>query len=231
MQRSIRQKILRNSFVIAVILHLLFFLSISTVFTFNLFPADPAQEKEEKHYVPSYVYTGAVTPPTPSTASTTSESQPSKPNKSPNSHSRYTKKYSPSSPWGYEPSIMSLSQNTLRQSSMNQTIKNIKHEEPMLLIGDQSQVADPLIALIGRSLSAHFSYPKMEGSFAIRGRVLVQLVLHPEGFYTDVQIVKSSDNHDFDAAALYAVNKAPRVIGADRLITKPKYLVVGFIFD
>ena len=71
----------------------------------------------------------------------------------------------------------------------------------------------------------------MEGNFGLRGRVLVSLVLHPEGFYSNVQIVQSSENNDFDNAALYAVNSAPKVIGADHFLDKPKRFIVGFIFD
>jgi hypothetical protein len=42
--------------------------------------------------------------------------------------------------------------------------------------------------------------------------------------------VQSSQNEDLDAAALYAVNKAPRIDGADRFLAKPKTFVVGFLF-
>jgi TonB family protein len=99
------------------------------------------------------------------------------------------------------------------------------------MIGDDHAPADPLIKLIGRSLSAHFRYPRMAGELGIRGRVIVELTLHPEGYYSDVQMLKSSDNEDLDAAALYAVNSAPDVIGADHFISKPKHFVIGFVFN
>lgn len=231
MQRGMKKQFLRNSFFIAVILHLLFFLSMTTILTSPLTPEDV--EKNEKHFVPSYVYTGAVAPPTPIASTVSTESTPlEKPQANAQTKSGFhnTKQYL-SSPWGYKPSVTAMSQSSIRQASVNQIIKNLKQAEPMLLVGDSSQAADPLIKLIGRSLSTYFIYPKMEGSFAIKGRVVVEFILHPEGYYTDIQIVKSSDNRNFDAAALYAVNKAPKVIGADRLILKPKYLVVGFIFN
>src|SRR5438477_525236 len=81
-----------------------------------------------------------------------------------------------------------------------------KEADPILLIGDDSHPADPLIKLLGRSLSAHFRYPRMAGQLGITGRVVISLTLHPEGYYSDVQMMQSSDSQELDAAALYAVN-------------------------
>lgn len=127
-------------------------------------------------------------------------------------------------------SFLADSFNMLRDDQMRE-VSEKKEAEPIYMIGDDSQPADPLIKLLGRSLSAHFGYPRMAGQLGIRGRVLVELTLHPEGYYSNVQMVQSSQNQDLDAAALYAVNSAPRIEGADRFISKPKHFVVGFIFN
>jgi TonB family protein len=127
-------------------------------------------------------------------------------------------------------SFLADSLNMLKNDQMNEISKK-KEADPILLIGDDTQPADPLIKLLGRSLSAHFRYPRMAGQLGVTGRVIIALTLHPEGYYSDVQMVQSSDNQELDTAALYAVNSAPTVEGADRFISQPKHFVIGFVFD
>jgi len=43
--------------------------------------------------------------------------------------------------------------------------------------------------------------------------------------------VQPSEIQDFNAAALYAVNTAPTVVGVNKFLAKPTRFVVGFIFD
>ena len=221
----------RNSFIIALLLHLLFFLSVSTI----LILQSEEEKKQEKlkvpAYVPSYVYTGTVSPPTKTqiaqkASASTSASTSSFQNKV-NSQKTITASEKPQR----ERSVLEMSHDFLQNNQFQAEIQRNKAVEPMLLIGDMSEYADPLVKLIGRSLSANFRYPKMEGSFGVKGRVLVEMTLSPDGYFSDIRIVQSSDNQDFDAAALYAVNKAPLVRGADRILSAPKRLVVGFIFD
>jgi len=133
-------------------------------------------------------------------------------------------------PVSFQQSLLADSFNMLRDDQMREVTKK-REAEPIYLIGDDHAPADPLIKLMGRSLSAHFSYPRVAGELGIRGRVIIGLTLHPEGHYSDVQMLRSSDNEDLDAAALYAVNSAPTVIGADRFISKPKHFVIGFVFN
>jgi TonB family protein len=129
----------------------------------------------------------------------------------------------------YQKSMLAASMNMLKQDQLNEVTKT-RSEDPVYLVGDDNEPADPLIKLLGRSLSAHFRYPRMAGEFGIRGKVIIELTLHPEGYFTDVQMLRSSTNADLDAAALYAVNSAPSVIGANRFISQPKHFVVGFVF-
>lgn len=126
-------------------------------------------------------------------------------------------------------SLLSSSLNQLKQEQVH-AVTHPRDKEPVYLIGDDNAAADPLIKLMGRSLSAHFRYPDLAGKMGIKGKVLIALTLHPEGHYSHVQIIKSSHNQELDAAALYAVNTAPIVKGADRFLSKPRHFIVGFIF-
>ncbi len=128
-------------------------------------------------------------------------------------------------------SILDMSRETLRQDQFKSFLSNHNEAEPILLIGDANVEASPLVKLMARSLSANFNYPKQEGSFGIRGKVIAKIVLHPEGYFSDIQILQSSNNDNFDAAALYAINKAPRVVGVNHFLSTPKSFVIGFIFN
>lgn len=217
----------RSSLLIAIILHALFLLTLSLVITFSSNKAEQSQKRLVPQYVPSYVYNGTVAPSALSQNAVkktamkkVSSDMSSVAEQGKFSHADQTQK-----------SVLEMSREVLQQDYIQHEIQKKPQEEPMLLIGEISQYADPLIKLVGRSLSVNFRYPKMEGSFGVRGRVIVEMILHPEGYFSDVRIVQSSENEHFDAAALYAVNKAPTVVGANRLLSRPKYLVVGFIFN
>jgi len=230
----------RQSFLLSVIFHallLLFLLSGPFIFTFN---PKKIEEKSPELYIPSYVYKGNITPAAQqAVARSAAQTQPvmkaqqSAPsiqkmqNKSGTLASSIPKNNS------FQPkSILEMSRNLIQKNQVNTALNRLNNAEPpILLVGDKRAIVDPLVKLLGRSLSAHFHYPKIEGMFGARGKVYVELVLHPEGYFSDVQIVLSSDIQDFNAAALYAVNTAPTVVGANKFLSRPTRFVVGFLFE
>ncbi|OGT46883.1 MAG: hypothetical protein A3E83_08995 [Gammaproteobacteria bacterium RIFCSPHIGHO2_12_FULL_41_20] len=204
------------SFWLSLIVHLLLLISCIIIIT------RPQQTIRSPQlyapaYIPSYVYTRGIMQSTP-----------------PHSNKR---NITPASSAADRPidkniSLASIlaSTKTVLQNNRANAFNTTKNAEPIYLIGDMNQVADPLIKLLGTALSANFSYPKVAGELGIKGRVLISLTLHPEGHFSDIQILQSSHNQDLDSAALYAVNKAPTVIGANRFLSEPKHFVIGFIF-
>jgi TonB family protein len=240
MQRAITKKLMHNSFLLSVIFHLLlllFLLWMSTVITFN---REENIQKSPELYIPSYVYKGAITPPVQhSAANNLSQShevppaqtiQPAQAKSS--ALASEPKNISGKQNNLFQKSILGMSRSLIQQNQVSTALNNMNDSEPpILLVGDKHAIVDPLIKLVGRSLSANFHYPRIEGTFGARGRVYVELVLHPEGYFSDVQIVQSSEIQDFDAAALYAVNKAPTVVGVDKFLPRPKRFIVGFIFE
>lgn len=216
MQDNASNRSLFYSALFSVLLHLLIILSFTTIF---LLQPEHEEEKHPTYYTPAYTYTGAITP---SFQQQKSENTP---------QPQHKQKLIPTAKTGIPvKSILALSREVLREDRMKAAISNLKNSEPVLLIGDLNTPADPLIRLLARSLSAHFKYPQFEGRLGAKGRVVVSLTLHPEGNISDIEIVRSSENQDFDAAALYAANTAPTVSGADMFISKPKFFVIGFIF-
>ncbi len=249
MQRRTKYFVI-GSFWLSLLLHLLFLLLLSTII---LIPkqAKEQQKKSPQHYVPSYLYQGSVNPaapqPTPSPMQSEAKNnavQKTEPLNLPKATSGLSlpsaKHIGKSQPLPKEKSerikvdfrhIMAATQQVL-QAQQRQAIQSFRDRstEPIYLVGEENMVADPLIVLIGKALSANFSYPRMAGEFGVTGRVLVGMTLHPEGYFSDIEIMRSSNSQDLDAAALYAVNNAPNVNGADRFLTAPKHFVIGFIF-
>jgi TonB family protein len=223
MQKSITKKLVLHSFWFSVLLHLLLLLSFSTILVFS-----PPEEKKKlpNLYVPSYTYTGKI-----NTADTQQQRSP-KTQKTQQAQKSTEQKNIPAKKDGILPkSILASTQEVLQASQQSAIRSSFSDAAPIYLVGDDNVVSDPLIKLMGRALSVHFSYPRMAGEFGIRGRALVGLTLHPDGHFSDVQVLSSSNNEDLDSAALYAVNRAPKVAGADRFISEPKHFVVGFIFN
>lgn len=219
-------------FWLAVILHLLLFCLFSTFVVYHR-----QEKKSPKLYVPAYLFKGTVSPPklvaeqvTHTNIQKTQVAQPRlqvMPKAIPLAKARrsISQRVLPKSLIADSFALLEEQQLTRLQADIQ------KHEEdPIYLIGDESSTPDPLVKLIGRSLSAHFDYPRLAGELGIKGKVLIGLTLHPQGFFSDVQMLRSSGSQDLDNAALTAVNLAPPVDGADRFLSVPKHLVVGFIF-
>jgi protein TonB len=126
-------------------------------------------------------------------------------------------------------SLLFASFNQLHEQQMRE-IAPESEEEPMYLIGDDSMPANPFIQLLGRSLSRHFRYPDTAARFGIRGKAVLEFTLQLDGTYSQIRVLRSSGDHDLDAAALYAVNMAPTIPEVTRFISKPKHFIIGFVF-
>lgn len=230
MQPSITERMRGKSFWLSILLHLFLLILFCLVVTFQ-----PSEKKKSPHlYVPSYVYKGAIKPSIQHTKST--NTQVSNSLRSTNKQSLHNENekqsiegFSSSRKGTLPKSLLAATYSMLQQEQFN-SLSPSSDQDPIYLIGDENYISDPLIKMVGRALSAHFEYPKMAGEFGIKGRTILGMTLHPEGYFTDVQMLESSGNEDLDAAALRAVNSAPRVMGADRFLSKPKRFVIGFVF-
>jgi TonB family protein len=256
MQKT-KNKLFHPSFWLSILLHLLILIG---MFALIMTPLEKMEKKKEPqrlphHYVPAYTYTGSIKPAALSKSSSKSNNSPTHNNiQSQNKNIKKATENTESEPEQQQinhpqgilqvqkipkkkniihkpqqQSMLAASFNMLKDKQLKEVSKT-REAEPIYLIGDDSHPADPLIKLMGRSLSAHFGYPRTAGELGIRGKVIIELTLHPEGYFSDVQMLRSSSNQDLDAAALYAVNSAPKVVGANRYISKPRHFVIGFVF-
>lgn len=230
MQRNNFRQLLFNPVCLSILLHVLILLLFSIV----LFA--PKTKRPPHDYVPSYLYrerTVAQTPSLSSSAKALDGGQETSIVKQGALSLKQRPKVAQTDGRPHRPSMWALSQGALQTMQVDGLRASVsrQNQEPIYLVGQHGAFTDPLIKLVGKALSAHFHYPRLAGELGAKGKVLVGMILHPDGRFTNVQMVQSSYFPDLDAAALYAVNTAPLVMGANRFLSQPKYFVVGFIFN
>lgn len=108
-------------------------------------------------------------------------------------------------------------------------LTNPYDREPLHLVGE-SKIVPPLVRILARAIGQHLYYPRVAAEFNLRGVVLVGFVLHPEGYITDVRVVKSSDAGVLDDAARDGVAAVATVGQVSEYVDKPEFLVIGVIF-
>ncbi|HEU5280656.1 MAG TPA: TonB family protein [Gammaproteobacteria bacterium] len=101
--------------------------------------------------------------------------------------------------------------------------------EPLRLVGE-SKIVPPLVRILARAIGPHLFYPRVAAEFNLSGVVLVGFVLHPEGYLTDVRIVKSSGAGVLDDAARRGVASVASVGQVSEFVQRPEFLVIGVIF-
>lgn len=206
MQRNITKILLRNSFWLAILCHLLLFLSFSLILTSQI-----KSEEKPDLYIPSYVYH--------ETAASTSAPESKEKNAT---DKNALEKPAPSRTTPTQPDESHPTQNTTAAIAKNK-------EDPVHLIGDK-KMDKPLLTLLGKAISAHLVYPKTAVDFNIRGVASVGFLLFPDGHITSIQLINSSHAGVLDAAAISAVNAMSPVKNVNLYLHEPKFMVVGIIF-
>ncbi|MDR3491139.1 MAG: TonB family protein [Gammaproteobacteria bacterium] len=213
MLTGIIKRLPATGFWLSLLLHLMILFS----FILTLHFQSPPSIKPDS-YVKSYVYHEEAAPASKAV---------SKPQK------ELAQKDKPVSEMGIEkpssaaaaPSIPSMKQLKAMALSKERTAV----QDDVELIGDK-KIDAPLLKLLGKSLSAHLTYPKPAIDFNVRGIVRVGFLIYPDGHITDIQLVGSSNAGVLDQASLLAVNAMSPVAKVNTYLDKPKYLVVGIIF-
>jgi TonB family protein len=201
------------SFGLALLLHLLLFLSMSVVWTFS--SSHPTFKEEEKPglYIPSYVYQEAPHPII---------------NPQEIVQKKQTTEDKPTSTLGIKK--INANRTAAVQQPKGQPIKITRRtEEPIHLIG-KNKLVKPLIKLLARALGARLMYPKIAMDFNLRGTVYISFTVNPDGRITNIKLVKSSHAEVLDEAGLKAVAAMSPVSHVDDYLKQPESVIVGIIF-
>jgi protein TonB len=207
MGKIITKTLQRNSFWLALLLHLLIFF----IFAIFLIPKKMLDENRELT-IPSFLYQE-------STETPIAHSEAPK-------QKRLEKKKIPVSENGIEKPVTEHAPQELNQLVPKSAAES---SEPVHLVGEKG-VAKPLIILLGKALTAHLAYPKIAIDLNIRGVPVIGFVVHPDGRVTDIRLVKSSSTDILDKAAIQAAQSISPVKNVGLYLKEPKYIIFGIIF-
>lgn len=209
----------------ALLGHILFFLLFTLVIL-----EKPYTERQPYVYMPAYVSQELI-----KTTSSTSSSSSAKAKKTPTKSkskgdlalSKQEKEEKEEKEEKMEPqkAASELSKNNKSQRARNYTARM----QPQNLLPDQ-KIDKPLLKLLSRATSAHLVYPKIAIDFKLKGISHIGFVISPNGYVTNVTLLKTSGSDVLDNAALSAVNAMSPVKNVDLYLKQPKKLVVGIIF-
>ncbi len=207
MGKAITRTLQKNSFWLAMFLHILIFF----IFTLFLLPKKINDESRELT-IPSFLYHESKETPIAHSES------PNKP--------MIEKKKMLTSPDGIEKPITERPPQELSQLVPKSAAQS---SEPVHLIGEKG-VAKPLIVILGKALTAHLVYPKIAIDLNIHGVPVIGFVVHPDGKVTDIRLVESSHIDMLDKAAINAAHEISPVKNVGPYLKEPKYIIFGIIF-
>lgn len=192
-------------FWLALLLHLLVFMSVSMVWVSQAKP-----EEKPDLYIPSYAYHEDK-----SAAAFQQKSV------------QKQEEVVPTSKNGINKPV--FNQREVRFNQM-MDLSSSKNSEPVHLVGDNKKTPKPLIILLGKALTKQLVYPRGAIDLNVRGVSVIGFMLHPDGQVTDIQLLKSSSADILDQAALSAANAISPVKDVGLYIKEPEPIIFGIIF-
>lgn len=194
-------------FCLALLVHLLLFLSFSLRFINR-----SESEKNLDKILPAYVYREEKNNPLPTPQPTENE----------------THKETPTSKLGIEKPKMakpSISKPTTASYSEGKGEQNIN-----LQLKTKNAVDKPLLNLLSKATAAHLIYPKIAVDFRSKGTVTLSFTLSPNGQVTNIDLLRSSGSGILDNAAISAISAISPVKKVDVYLSEPQSIVVSISF-
>ena len=201
----------KNSFWLVLFCHSLLLLSLSWQWAASVKLLQMKEEDKPGLFIPSYVAQNQTAP---------ELEQPTPPVKS---------APTPTSNLGIEKPASQFAPSSLNnRQAVN--ISRSPETEPVHLIGDK-KINRPLLTLLGKALTKYLIYPKSALDLNVQGTSVIGFVLYPDGHVTDVQLLQTSRAEVLDKAALAAANAINPVNHVSQYLDKPKFMVIGIVFE
>jgi TonB family protein len=211
---------LQTFFWLAVLLHLLLFLS----FTVQLvFPSKDYSEKSDgEKPMPAYIYHEDHPRPTPSVMPNDATPPPQNA-----TQSEVSKKEEVD-----VNGILRPKPETTPQTSNVKQSKSYSYSVPSGSVNLKSdkQIDQPLLKILSIATAAKLFYPKAAQDFQVMGTAAIRFLISPDGRVSDVSLIESSGAGVLDKAALQTMNAISPVKGVDLYLKEPRYLVVNLIY-
>lgn len=209
-------KNLKKYFWLALLAHLLLFLSVSLTLVFE---PELQFEKKSDRYLPAYIYQkeSAAQPPAPAAPQVVKAQE------------------TPPEPQNPNPDTVALKKQELQQKTLTASQSRPKTRSSAAFIEAESLKSgkpqdEPLLKELSRATAEKLFYPSEAAAYRIRGMVTISFLLYPDGRVAEVAIAKSSGFRVLDEAALNTIRSISPVRDANMYLTKPRYLLAGIIF-
>ncbi len=207
----------KKYFYLALLIHLLLFLSLSLEWFFE--PLLRFEKKSER-YLPAYVE------PEPNTAGSTA------------SNSAKTASVKQNTLQTEEPSktLLALKKQASQPSLAGavSSPQQLAHSSAFIQAESLKTAKpqdEPLLKELSRATAAKLHYPPKAAAFRIRGTVIIRFLLLPDGQVREVSLVQSSGFAILDEAALHTIQAISPVRDVNLYLSKPRFLLAGIIFD
>lgn len=232
MQLQMKRAIQGGSLIISILFHLMLLMAFTVRFAF--FQTNAIEiEKPPELILPSYVSQEPVQPPVPLTPKPSDLPEIKKGMETPIQAAKKTEKVQPPKEVSKkQPEAPAKPQVESKPKPKNNSMDRAKSDisEAVHLVGEKKEV-QPLIEILGKALAARLQYPRMAIDFNLMGTSYIGFTLHPNGLVTGAKVVKSSGAGVLDDAALAGVKAISPVQLVGPYVEKPKYMVVGIIFE
>lgn len=231
MSGQVKKILQRGSLIVSLLFHLLLLLLFSMQFTF-LFPKKIEIEKPPELYLPSYVYQEPLQPPSQPAPKPSDIPESKLGKETPIQAVNQSAKQEPPKEVAKKQAEQAVqkTQSIPKPKSTSADMAKSDVSEAVHLVGEKKEV-QPLIEILGKALGARLQYPRIAIDFNLTGTSFVGFTLHPNGLVTSAHIVKSSGAGVLDDAALAGVKAMSPVLRVGPYVEKPRYMVVGIIFE
>ena len=192
---------------IALLAHLLLYLSFSIVFHFS--PSQPEFDKP----IETYIYHEEKNNPLPHPIL-----------------NNPTQNETPTSPHGIEKPVTkaqsNLSQSTTESVSLGKGEQNIN-----LKIKSKNSMEKPLLNILTKATARHLTYPKIAVDFHLTGTVVLGFTISPDGSIHDISVIHSSGTEILDNEAMAAVRAASPLKNISTFLTAPENFTFQIVFQ
>ncbi len=224
--KHIRTRVKPSVIGFSLLLHLLFFLSIS----YEIKMVPQLKQESEYYYEPAYLYHDQTT--SLAREDATLSVVRAKPDNTPQTIK--LPEVANHNPFHQDQLYQDITKKLGKSAQLTdwpttETSQVGSYTQPLHMIGDKL-LDDPLKELLGHAITRHLFYPEVAKELYLRGTVTIGLTLHPNGQITGVKLLKTSKERLLDLAALSAVKEASPVNHVNLYLKEPKYLVINILF-
>lgn len=218
-------------FLLALLLHLLLFISFSVRFLFPSLehPYESSSDSDADKVIPAYVYHEERNNPLPSQMNTSQPTPAMKPQETTKEEKQeQLDKDAIAIKKEKQPEKTERQQMAKEAANPSKQVISDQHETQTM--ASKKGIDNLLLKLLSQATAAKLVYPKIAEDFRLRGTVKVKFTIAPNGIVSQVSLDETSGSTVLDEAALNTIHAISPVKGVDKYLSQPKVIHAGIIY-